>query len=125
MGSVLIIDDTPLIRVQLRGMLHLAGVEVKEAVDGESGWDLLNSGARFDLVLCDVNMPGISGLDLLRKAHTKGLTRSTAFVMVTTEKKAALLEEAKANGARGWLVKPAKPDRLQMYLDRFVSGDGK
>lgn len=123
MGTVLIVDDSPMVRRELASILSMSGVQVEEAADGTEAWNRIAGGAKLDLILCDINMKPMSGLELLRKAHEGGLTKNLPFVMVTTEVKASLLRKAKELGARGWVVKPPKASAIRGYVECFVRRD--
>ncbi len=123
MGTVLVVDDSPMVRNELMSIVSMSGARVEEAADGSEAWCRLASDDEIDLVLCDINMKPMSGLELLRKAHEHGLTARTPFVMVTTEVKASMLKEAKGLGARGWVVKPPKASAIRGYVECFVTGN--
>lgn len=108
-NTVMVVDDSAAVRQQVRLALTDAGFEVVEAVDGQDGLEKITSMPDLDLVVCDVNMPRMNGLEMLEAA--KGST-SVPIIMLTTEGEPALIKRAKAAGARGWIVKPFKTDLL-------------
>jgi two-component system, chemotaxis family, chemotaxis protein CheY len=80
-----------------------------------TGLDLLAKGAKPDLFMLDLNMPGMSGIELLKHIRALAPHRFTPALMLTTETGAGRRAEAKAAGASGWLVKPiAPPDLLRV-----------
>ena len=120
--KILVIDDSDTIRQQVRQALAPAGYEILEAIDGVDGLEKIRSGADISVVLCDVNMPRMNGLDLLdawaRESGTSA--RRAPFVLLTSEAQPALLERAKKAGAVGWMVKPFRPSLLQATVRKLL-----
>jgi len=106
-NKVMVIDDSMMVRKQVGIALTTAGFTVVEACDGADALEKLTSHADVALVVCDVNMPRMNGLEFLENVR-KGLP----VMMLTTEGQPELIQRAKALGAKGWLVKPFKPDLL-------------
>lgn len=109
MKKILVIDDSETVRLQVRHALDGAGYEVVDAVDGVEGLERIAEGG-FSLVLCDVNMPRMGGLEMLREAQLRGTT--IPILMLTTEGQPSLIKRAREYGAKGWIVKPFKPELL-------------
>jgi two-component system chemotaxis response regulator CheY len=110
--KVLIIDDSPTVRQDVAKTLGGAGFEVLEAVDGEDGLDVLARTSDAALVICDINMPSINGLEFLETVKKDPKHAALPILMLTTEGQPNLVERAKKAGAKGWIVKPFKPDLL-------------
>jgi two-component system chemotaxis response regulator CheY len=111
MKKVMIVDDSRTVRQQVVAALSPAGFEVLEAQDGIEALDRMKLTPDLSLILCDLNMPRMNGLEMLGVAKESG-SLSVPVVMLTTEGRTDLIEKAKRAGARGWLVKPFKPDQL-------------
>lgn len=109
--KVLVVDDSSTIRQQVAHTLGQAGYEVIEAVDGEDGIRKLTAHADLAMIICDVNMPRMSGLEMLQALKTSNAV-VPPVVMLTTEGAVDLITKAKALGAKGWMVKPFKPELL-------------
>jgi len=109
--TILTIDDSPSIRQMVSLTLSAAGYNVLEASDGADGYNKA-IGTRVDAVLTDLNMPGMNGLDFIRKYRAHPSSAGVPIVFLTTESDDALKQEAKAAGATGWIVKPFKQDQL-------------
>ncbi len=92
---------------------------VVEATDGQEALEFARK-ENVDLVICDVNMPRMSGLDMLE--NVKGDPRHAAIpvVMLTTEGHPGLVERAKKAGAKGWIVKPFKADLMVAAVGKLV-----
>lgn len=110
--KILIVDDSATVRQQVGLALTQAGFEVVEAVDGLDGVSKLGEVSGISLVICDVNMPRMGGLDMIEKVHADGKFSSLPIVMLTTEGQPDMVERAKKAGAKGWIVKPFKADLL-------------
>ena len=121
--KILIVDDSPSIRGQVRFTLSRAGYEIVEAEDGQDALAKIRAHADAVMVLCDVNMPRMNGLEML-EALARGPGRAPPVVMLTTEGGAALVQRAKSAGAKGWIVKPFAPDLLLAAVKK-VAGDAK
>lgn len=117
--KILIVDDSTVVRMQVRNALAAAGFEVVEAKDGVEGLASLNQHQDLRGVVCDVNMPNMSGLELL-EAVPAG-SKHIPFVMLTTEGQPALMQRAREYGAKGWLVKPLKPDALVATIKKLTA----
>jgi two-component system, chemotaxis family, chemotaxis protein CheY len=111
MKKVMIVDDSRTVRQQVVAVLVPAGFEVIEAQDGIDALDRMKKTPDLSLILCDLNMPRMNGLEFLGAARESGALPAPV-VMLTTEGRTDLIEKAKRAGARGWLVKPFKPDQL-------------
>lgn len=108
--SILVIDDSLMVRKQVGNALKTQGYTVIEAVDGVDALAKLETNPGTRLVVCDVNMPRMNGLEFLEQLSAR--KQSVPVVMLTTEGQPELIQRAKALGAVGWLVKPFKPEFL-------------
>ena len=100
-----------MVRQQVTRALTGAGFEVTTAVDGVDAIEKLALAPETKLVVCDVNMPRMSGLELLEELRV-ARKNTIPFVMLTTEDQADMISRAKTLGANGWVVKPLKVDIL-------------
>jgi two-component system chemotaxis response regulator CheY len=116
---VLVIDDSASVRQQIRTTLAGAGYDVVEALDGVDGLEKLRTLTDIDLALCDVNMPRMTGLELMLEVQRQGL--STPVLMLTTEGQPSLIRRARDAGAKGWIVKPFKPELLVIAVNKLVA----
>lgn len=117
---VLIIDDHALFRVGLQGLLEQRGIEVIDAVAEGSQGLLLIEELNPDIVLLDLRMPDMSGLEVLLEA--KKLKIEIPIVMLTTSNEEQDLVEALRNGAQGYLLKDMEPDELVSALRDIEKG---
>ena len=108
--NVLVIDDSGLVRRQVANVLKGLGYSVIEAVDGIDALAKLEGTPDTRLIVCDVNMPNMNGIEFLEKLSTKNT--GVPVVMLTTEGQPEMIQRAKSLGAKGWIVKPFKPEFL-------------
>lgn len=108
--KVLVVDDSLMVRQQVGRALTGAGFVTVDAVDGRDALQKLAEHPETRLVLCDVTMPVMNGLEFLERLKTEG--PAVPVVMLTTEGQPELIQKAKSLGAKGWIVKPFKPDQL-------------
>jgi FixJ family two-component response regulator len=107
----LIIDDEPHVRHMMRLTLETAGYEVGEAADGPQGLAVFGNGATWDVVLLDQKMPGIEGLEVLRRLKERAPT--ARVIMVTAFASIELAVEAMKLGATDFMRKPMTPELLR------------
>lgn len=105
--KVMIIDDSLMVRTMVGRTLSGAGYTVVEANDGDEGLAKLAANADTKMIVCDVNMPRMGGIEFLEALS--GGARAVPVVMLTTEGQPELMQRAKALGAKGWIVKPFRP----------------
>jgi len=110
--KILVVDDSATVRQQVGLALSQAGFDIVEAVDGQDGVDKITQTIDISLVICDVNMPRMSGLEMLEKIREDKKFATVPVVMLTTEGQPELVERAKKSGAKGWIVKPFKAELL-------------
>lgn len=108
--KVMVIDDSQMVRTMVGRALSGSGYTVIEATDGTDALHKLAAHADTRLVVCDVNMPRMSGIEFLEALNSRGVT--VPVVMLTTEGQPELIQRAKTLGAKGWIVKPFKPEML-------------
>ena len=118
MKKILVIDDSETIRQQVKQALAATGYEIIEAVDGIDGLEKLRAVADLDMALCDVNMPRMNGLDMIAEVQRTG--PKIPILMLTTEGQPSLIRRARESGAKGWIVKPFKPELLVAAVTKLI-----
>ncbi len=108
--TILVVDDSITILELLTEALEPEGFRTIQSIDGQDALGKLLARTDIVLVICDVNMPRMNGMDLLANARKHGL--KVPFLMLTTEAQPELIERAKSLGAKGWMVKPVKPQLM-------------
>jgi len=119
--KVLIVDDSSTMRQQVSVALVSAGYEPVEASDGKLGAAQIQSRNDLALVICDINMPNMNGLEMLESVKARIAAIGLPVVMLTTEGNPQVIARAKAAGAKGWLVKPFKPQALLSIADKLTA----
>jgi two-component system chemotaxis response regulator CheY len=110
---VLIVDDSSFIREYLRHLLGRMDVACEEAKDGSDALAVLRAEESFDLMLLDVNMPVMNGLECVKKLREAKLGPEMKVMMVTTEADHSFITTALDNGADEFLMKPFTPESLR------------
>jgi len=118
---ILVVDDSETVRQVLQMTLANAGFTVVEAEDGVDALSKL-SGAQIDMLITDLNMPNMDGLELIKKVREEGAHRFTPIVMLTTESSEAKKLAGREAGASGWIVKPFKPEQLLKVVKMVLGG---
>ncbi|KUM05106.1 response regulator [Chromobacterium subtsugae] len=117
--SILIVDDAASIRATVSIALKGAGYEVIEACDGNDALAKLN-GVRVNLIISDVNMPGMDGITLLKRLKEGAATRFLPVIMLTTEGSDDKKMQGKEAGAKAWIVKPFDPLKLLDAVSKLI-----
>jgi|SRR5579862_336183 len=118
--TVLIIDDSPEVQRYLRVVLETDNYHVEVADNGEKGVEQLRGGCRPALVLLDMHMPGMNGLQTLR--CIRELQPELKVVMCSSESDPAIVREAALLGAQAYLVKPVRHLYLSAVLEQCLAG---
>jgi two-component system chemotaxis response regulator CheY len=114
-GTILVVDDSAMMRKIVLRTLKMAEVEfdqVLEAGDGVEALALLRAHS-VNLIMCDINMPNMSGLELLVRIKQENLAQGVPVVMVTTEGSEPQVREAILAGAKGYIRKPFTLDHIK------------
>jgi len=119
MSKILAVDDSASMRQMVAFTLKSAGFDVTEAEDGKVALGLAQQG-KYNLVLCDVNMPNMDGLALVKALRQLPDYKFTPMLMLTTESTPEKKLEGKAAGATGWLVKPFNPEQLVATIKKVL-----
>ncbi len=117
---ILVIDDSAAIRQSVSFILEEASYQVVQANDGLDGLQKATAEA-FDLVLTDVNMPNMDGIEFTRKMRELPKHKYTPVIVLTTESQGSRMDEGKAAGATGWIVKPFETEKLLAVVKKLIS----
>ena len=119
MARILVVDDSTTMRQMVSFTLVDAGHEVTEAEDGLKALEAAK-GRKFDLVITDVNMPGMNGIDLVKSLREIAEFKFTPILVLTTESAQEIKGRGRDAGATGWIVKPFSPDVLLATLKKVL-----
>lgn len=120
-NRILIIDDSPSMRAMISFTLQEHGYQVAQAENGADALTKLNVADTYSLIIADINMPIMDGIQFVREARTLEAYKYTPILMLTTENSNDRIESARVAGATGWLVKPFQPDRLLDAAGRLLN----
>lgn len=116
---IMVVDDSASLRQVVKIALNNAGYDVVEASDGKDALGKLG-GQRYHLIISDVNMPNMDGIELLKAIKQHSSYKFTPVLMLTTESGEAKKQEGQAAGAKAWIVKPFQPQQLLMAVSKLV-----
>ncbi len=120
--SVLIVDDSPAMRSFIRRVMEVSGLETSlclEASDGAEALEVLERNC-VDLVLTDINMPRMSGVQLLRRLHESDLLRALPVIVISTDSTEVRMRQMLELGARGYVKKPFTPETLRQEIETVL-----
>ena len=119
---IMVIDDSPTIRVSVEMALKPLGMPVKQAENGKDALDkikgLRDSGEDVALCISDINMPVLNGIDFITEFRKS--EKFTPVVVLTTEAEKDMIQKGKEAGASGWIIKPFQAEDLVNVVKRFV-----
>ena len=121
MKSIMIVDDSPTMLASIESILSSDNFSVDAADSGDAACKKLNGGAKPDLIISDVNMPNMNGLEFLQEVRKMPRCRFTPVLMLTTESQQELRAKAKALGATGWIVKPVDRQKLLQVVNQVLA----
>jgi two-component system, chemotaxis family, chemotaxis protein CheY len=120
MKTIFLVDDSATVLISTSSILAKAGYQVEKAASGEEALSKFKSGIKPDLLITDLNMPGINGIELIKQVRQMPNYRFMPILFLTTESQQAKRADAKAAGASGWLVKPVTADELLSTIKLVV-----
>lgn len=119
--KVLIVDDSQLIHTMYRLLLNrYKDCRIADAMNGLEALDILAKESDFSLILLDINMPVMNGLQFMEKIHREYLYRHIPIIVISTEGKEEDTLRALKLGAYGYVVKPFKPNVLHELIDKVM-----
>lgn len=117
--KILIVDDSASMRQLVAFTLKDNGYDVVEASDGADAVTTSEK-HKVDMVVTDLNMPNMDGIELIRTLRGRANYKFTPIVMLTTESQESKKSEGKEAGASGWIVKPFTPEQLLGVIRKFI-----
>ncbi|HIE40622.1 MAG TPA: response regulator [Thiomicrorhabdus sp.] len=119
MPKILAVDDSKSMRQMVSMSLKSAGHDVTEAEDGAIALAIAQK-EQFDLVVTDINMPNMNGIELVTALRSMPNYKFTPLLCLTTESSGDMKAKGKAAGATGWIVKPFSPEKLLSVISRVL-----
>lgn len=120
--KILVVDDSVTMVMSLKTTLTMNGFEVETADNGKTALDKLQSGMKPNLILTDINMPVMGGLELIGKVRAIPGLKFVPILTLTTESDAVKRSAGKTAGATGWIVKPVAGDELIRVIKKVLPG---
>jgi two-component system chemotaxis response regulator CheY len=120
--TIMIVDDSSTMLMSLRNSLEIAGFNVLEGNDGSVALKTLQGGAKPDLIITDINMPKMGGIEFISKVRALPGFRFIPILALTTESQQGKRDEAKKLGATGWLLKPVSGTDLNKIIKQVLPG---
>jgi two-component system chemotaxis response regulator CheY len=118
--KILVVDDSSNVRQLVATTLSLDGYEVVEAADGREGLSRIQQNQDFGLVISDISMPNMNGLEMLARIKADAKNSGLPVIMLTTEGEPGLIQQAKLAGAKAWIIKPFKTELFLATVRKIV-----
>jgi two-component system, chemotaxis family, chemotaxis protein CheY len=120
--TILVVDDSVTMVMSLKTTLSINGFHAETAGNGQEALEKLQAGCKPDLILTDINMPVMTGMELIRSVRAMPGLRFIPILTLTTESELAKKNEGRAAGATGWLVKPVSGNDLVAVIRKVLPG---
>ena len=122
--TALIVDDSSVMRKIVERSLRQAGITLTKVLEAGNGVEGLSTLAdnKVDLILCDINMPVMDGLEFVKSLGNVPNAKGVPVVMITTEGSEAHVVQALSNGARGYIRKPFTSDQVKEQVIPILAG---
>ncbi len=125
--NILVVDDSAIIRSVLKKTIAMSGLDVGDVFEGSNGLEALEvlSKEWIDIVFADLNMPEMSGMELVAKMSEDNLLVSIPVVIVSSERNESKIEELKRRGIRAFIKKPFRPENFRDVVTDVMSAMGE
>lgn len=117
--KILAVDDSVSIRTSISFVLKQEGYDITEAVDGVDGLAKAKAD-KFNLIITDINMPNMDGIEMIKQLRQTDGYKFTPIIALTTENQESKMQEGKAAGATGWIVKPFTSEKLIAIVKKII-----
>lgn len=121
--NILIVDDSSLTRKKIKRIIEMVDLDVEQFLEAENGIEALKvlDKSSVDLVLADLNMPGMGGAEMIQRMKSDEATKSIPVVVVSTESKTTRIKELLAEGVKDYLHKPFTPEEFKEIMHTVLS----
>ena len=122
--NILVVDDSMSMRAIVKKVIVMSGFDVGEIAEASNGLEALAKLEDFwaDVILTDIHMPEMNGIELLKKIKGDPLMAAMPVVMITTESRDDVISGALAMGAAGYIKKPFRPEDIKALLVEILGG---
>ena len=117
--KIMTVDDSTSMRQMVSFTLEQHGYDIIEAANGSEALEKLNK-EKIDMLITDINMPELDGLDLVRRVRDNPAYKFLPIIILSNESQTVMKEEGKAAGATGWIVKPFRPEQLVAVVRKVM-----
>ncbi len=116
--NILVVDDSATVRAVISKTIKMSDIPVSELYQAENGKEALEILAQnwIDLILADINMPVMGGIEMIERMHEDGLLKTIPVIVVSTEGSATRMEQLKSKGVRAYIRKPFTPEVVQKVI---------
>lgn len=121
MAKILVVDDSEIIRVNLKNDLLAQGYDIVEADNGLKGLEVAAQNSDINLIISDVNMPEMDGPTMCKRLHNNPDTKHIPIVMLTTQSNPELKASCKEYGVIAWITKPYKLKGLLIGIEKILA----
>lgn len=120
--NILIVDDSASIRRMLKRIVELSGFEVQNVFEASNGREALEVLQKewVDFILCDIHMPEMDGIELLKVLKQDEVLSRIPVIMVSTEGRPEIVQEVRRLGIRAYVQKPFSPEEIRKVLEELV-----
>ncbi|MBN1824779.1 MAG: response regulator [Candidatus Eisenbacteria bacterium] len=124
--SILVVDDSRIVRTMVKKTISMSGMDVREIYEAENGKQALDVLGKewVDIVFADLNMPEMSGVEMVEKMSEDNLLVSIPVVIVSSEHSEKRIEELKERGIRAYIKKPFRPECFTDVVKDVLDGVG-
>lgn len=125
-GTILIADDSAIVRSVLRKAIAISGMQVDQVVEAADGQEALAAlgRTRADVVLADVNMPVLSGPEMVKRMRNDPSLSAIPVIIVSSERSEVRMEELRRHGAAAYVTKPFRPEQIEQALREVLAPAG-
>lgn len=120
MAKILVVDDSDHVRDTLKEALEASGHTTIPAINGEEAFSTFEKQNDFELIITDLNMPVMDGMQLCQKIYTKYKDKTPPILVLSSEADPALKNQSKQYGVVGWIVKPFKDEVIGSVVDKII-----
>lgn len=123
--NILIVDDSPVMRKVIRRTINLSGIEVGDLIEAGNGREGLEEVEQqwIDLILTDINMPEMNGIDFIESLKTDEVMKSIPIIVISTEGRDTVVQEALSLGAADYITKPFQPEEIGQDILKILGYD--
>ncbi|MBF0359958.1 MAG: response regulator [Oligoflexia bacterium] len=120
MKKILIVDDSDTLRDSIRSFLIENGLDVLEASNGKSGLEIIKNTPDLDLIIADVNMPEMNGIEMCKRISCDQNIKKIPIFMLTTETSPELKRQGKEYGVMAWIAKPFTMEKVFLAIKKVL-----